>query len=58
MRESSLVKRRKREERWVAYEAMMIAPRELQGHANSVWALAVGPDGKIYSGSTDGTIRV
>jgi WD40 repeat protein len=30
----------------------------LEGHTNSVWALAVLPDGRIASGSEDATVRV
>jgi hypothetical protein len=55
---SAPVTRRKREGRWAAYEAGAIKPRELAGHTNPVCALAVGLDGKIYSGSADNTIRV
>ena len=58
VRESALVKRRKQEERWVAYAAGVIQPRVLEGHTNIVRALAVGLDGKMYSGSYDKTIRV
>jgi WD40 repeat protein len=56
--ESAPVKRRKRDGRWAAYEAGVIKPRELEGHTECVYALAVGIDGKIYSGSNDTTIRV
>jgi WD40 repeat protein len=55
---SAPVKRRKRDGRWAAYEAGVIEPRELEGHTDWVTALAVGLDGKIYSGSNDETIRV
>ena len=58
VRESYLVKRRKREERWEAYEAELITPDVLEGHTRNVCTLAVGLDGKIYSGSDDDTIRV
>jgi WD40 repeat protein len=56
--ESAPVKRRKRDVRWAAYEAGVIKPRELEGHNQGVCALAVGLDGKLYSGSEDETIRV
>jgi WD40 repeat protein len=36
----------------------VINPREFNRHTSDVNALAVGLDGKIYSGSSDGTIRV
>ena len=58
VRESTLVKRRKQEERRVAYETGIIRPDVLGGHTDVVWSLAVGLDGKIYSGSEDKTIRV
>ena len=58
VKESSLVKRRKRDERWEAYEAQLITPRVLKGHTDEVFALAVGLDGKIYCGCSDNTIRV
>jgi WD40 repeat protein len=32
--------------------------RRLEGHTDWVYALAVGPDGTVYSGSADTTIRV
>jgi hypothetical protein len=56
--ESTPVKRHKRDGRWAAYEAGVIEPRELEGHTECVYALAVGIDGKVYSGSCDKTIRV
>jgi hypothetical protein len=56
--ESAPVTRRKREGRWAAYEAGLIKPRDLEGHNEGVCALAVGLDGKVYSGSNDMTIRV
>jgi WD40 repeat protein len=56
--QSALVKRRKRDGRWAAYEEGVIKPRELEGHTLGVRALAVGLDGKLYSGSDDTTIRV
>jgi WD40 repeat protein len=56
--ESAPVKRRKLDGRWAAYEAGVIKPRKLEGHTADVIALAVGLDGKVYSGSEDETIRV
>jgi WD40 repeat protein len=56
--ESAPVKRHKRDGRWAAYEEGAIKPRELEGHIEGVHALAVGLDGKVYSGSEDKTIRV
>jgi len=56
--ESAPVKRHKRDGRWPAYEAGVIEPRELEGHTECVYALAVGLNGKVYSGSSDRTIRV
>jgi WD40 repeat protein len=56
--ESTPVQRRKRDGRWAAYEAGVIEPRELEGHNKNVCALAVGLDGKVYSGSEDMTILV
>ena len=47
VQESILVKRRKRDERWVAYDAGIIKPRVLEGHTGAMFALAVGQDGKI-----------
>jgi hypothetical protein len=55
---SAPIERRKREGRWAAYDAGVIEPRELVGHTLSVISLAVGLDGKVYSGSCDETIRV
>jgi hypothetical protein len=54
---SAPVTRRKREGQWAAYEAEVIEPRELVGHTDAVRALAVGLDGKLYSGSDDQTMR-
>jgi hypothetical protein len=56
--ESAPIVRRKREGRWAAYEEGVIKPRQLEGHAGYVCAIAVGLDGKVYSGSSDMTIRV
>jgi WD40 repeat protein len=56
--ESASIMRRKRDGRWAACEAGVIKPRRLEGHTDTVWALASGLDGKVYSGSFDGTIRV
>jgi WD40 repeat protein len=56
--ESASIVQLKRNSRWVAYEAGAIKPRTLDGHTDTVWALASGLDGKVYSGSFDGTIRV
>jgi outer membrane protein assembly factor BamB len=56
--ESAPIVRRKREGRWAAYEARAIKPHVLEGHTHAVCALAIGPDGKVYSGSQDRTIRV
>ena len=58
LRESALVKRHKQEGNWVAYEKGVIKPEVLEGHTLGVSALAVGLDGKIYSGSYDPLIRV
>ena len=49
---------REREGRWAAYEAGTIKPWALRGHTDTVWALAVGLDGRVYSGSADRTIKV
>jgi WD40 repeat protein len=56
--ESAALKLRKRERRWAAYESGTIQPTSLEGHTADVTALAVGLDGKVYSGSKDYTIRV
>lgn len=59
LRENLAIKRRKHEQRWKAYDAGIIKPRILNtGHAGTIWTLAMGLDGKMYSGSEDGTIRV
>jgi WD40 repeat protein len=56
---SARVQRHMREEgRWAGYELELIQPRMLLGHTSDVYALCVGLDGKVYSGSLDGEIRV
>jgi hypothetical protein len=57
--ESTPVKRRMRDGRWAAYEDGVIEPHALEPmHDDRVIALAVGLDGKVYSGSEDRTVRV
>jgi hypothetical protein len=56
--ESAPVERRKQEGKWAAYAAGEIKPRELVGHTSTLFALAVGLDGKIYSGARNQEIRV
>jgi WD40 repeat protein len=56
--ETASIVRRKRDGRWEAYEAGTIKPRRLEGHTDTVYALTVGLDGNVYSGSTDTTIMV
>jgi WD40 repeat protein len=56
--ENASIVRLKRNRRWAAYEAGVIKPRRLEGHTGAVWTLAVGLDGKVYSGSGDKTIMV
>jgi WD40 repeat protein len=56
--ESAPIVRRKREGRWAAYEKGVIEPRQLKGHTGTVWALAFGLVGKVYSVLSDTTIRV
>jgi hypothetical protein len=51
------VRRRAWEGRWEGYMAEWRVPQELVGHTDTVCTLAVGPDGTVYSGSSDGTIR-
>jgi WD40 repeat protein len=51
------VKRRAWEGRWEGYSAGWRAPQKLVGHTTIILALASGPDGTVYSGSLDGTIR-
>jgi WD40 repeat protein len=55
---SAPIERRKRLLRWAAFEAGTIRTHVLDGHTAFVNALAVGLDGRIYSGSADMTIRV
>jgi WD40 repeat protein len=52
------VERRRKAGRWEAYANGWIKPQLLSGHAQDVDALAVGPDGTLYSGSWDTTVRV
>jgi F-box/WD-40 domain protein 7 len=54
------VQRRKRGGggRWDAYANRWIQPRTLVGHVGPVRTLAVGPNGMVYSGSDDGTVKV
>jgi WD40 repeat protein len=56
--ETTSIVHRKREGRWAAYEAGTIKPRELKGHAGAMYALAVGLNGRVYSGLQDTTIMV
>jgi WD40 repeat protein len=56
--ESSPVKRRKQSSKWAAYESGVIQPQSLDGHTRRVRSIAVGLDGKIYSGSEDTTVKV
>jgi hypothetical protein len=59
--ESAPVKWRKRDGRWAAYEAGLIKPRVYMGpkpHVERVTHLAVGQNGKLYSGSYDASIQV
>jgi WD40 repeat protein len=55
--ESASIVRRKHQ-RWAAYDARMMGPRMLEGRTGSVPTLAVGLDGKVYSGWRDKTIMV
>jgi hypothetical protein len=41
---------------WAAYESAAIHPRLLEAHTDCVRSLAVGVDGKIFSGS-EGMIK-
>jgi WD40 repeat protein len=45
------VKRQLRAGRWEEYAAGRIEPRPCQGHYEDICCLAVGPNGKVYSGS-------
>jgi len=58
MESAPIVRHRRNDGRWAAYESGDITPHILNGHADAVWALAVDHDGKVYSGSKDMTIRV
>jgi hypothetical protein len=51
------VKRRAWEGRWEGYSAGWRAPQKLVGHTGYVYALAVGPDGTVYSGGHDKMVR-
>lgn len=44
--------------RWLALETGTIKPQGLAGHTTSVRAIAIGPDGRVYSGASDDTTRV
>ena len=55
---SAPIKRRMRDGKWEAYEQGVILPEKLEGRSSTVYALAIGLDGKVYSGSWDTTIRV
>jgi WD40 repeat protein len=57
--ESALIVRRKHiDGRWAAFEAGRIQPQMLDSLTAAVAALAIAPDGMVYSGSGDGTVRV
>jgi hypothetical protein len=58
MESASIVRRKRGNERWAAHEAGMIKPHRLEGHTSAVYALVVGLDGRVYSGSSDNTIMV
>eukprot|EP00038_Savillea_parva_P005569 m.159088 g.159088 ORF g.159088 m.159088 type:complete len:482 (+) comp11740_c0_seq1:1112-2557(+) len=58
IRGSRSIQRRLREERWEAYATNLIESRFLGQHDYGVTALALGPQGEIYSGSLDRTIAV
>jgi WD40 repeat protein len=51
------IQRRAWEGRWEGYSAGWRVPQKLVGHTHEVTALAVGPDGTVYSASRDGTVR-
>jgi hypothetical protein len=55
--ESASIVHRKRDGRWAAYEVGAIYPRKLKGHTGTVYALAIGLDGRVYSGSYDKTMH-
>ena len=65
---SAPIQQHKRDGRWAAYAAGVIRPCTMQiTHTDSLWhissrwdvnSIAVGPDGRIYSGSSEGTILV
>lgn len=44
------------EARWVKYEEGWIEPQRLEGHTDDVSAVAIAPDGTLYSGSWDTSI--
>ena len=44
--------------RWRGYVNGTVSPRTMTGHTNWVYALAVGKQGKVYSGSEDRTVKV
>lgn len=56
--ESGPLERRKQTGRWEAYAKEWIKPRTIGSHDAQVISLAVGPDGSLYSGSRDATVRV
>jgi hypothetical protein len=56
--ESAPIKRRKRDGRWMAYTMGVIEPRLLEGYTSDVNAIALGLDGKLFTASSDTTIRV
>jgi hypothetical protein len=56
--ESASIVRHKREGRWAACEVGAIKLRKLKGHRHDVMALAIGLDGRVYSGSSDKTVMV
>eukprot|EP00037_Helgoeca_nana_P028282 m.331085 g.331085 ORF g.331085 m.331085 type:complete len:423 (+) comp27723_c0_seq15:4717-5985(+) len=58
LKASPTVLRRKREGRWEAYAKEWIKPRTIGSHDAQVISLAVAPDGSLYSGSRDATVRV
>eukprot|EP00035_Acanthoeca_spectabilis_P017136 m.357590 g.357590 ORF g.357590 m.357590 type:complete len:336 (-) comp16616_c1_seq4:1730-2737(-) len=44
--------------RWKAYADGRRTPQTVTGHTDWVYALAVGKEGKVYSGSCDNTVKV